>query len=116
MLDYESDDFNLDGDILDDILIDEFGLSPTYIHYWVLRDATIIATNSEILIPYEDTIKIYCEQNEKEENYDQIMQGINRFLSTSKKRLIKNGNCQNVFNILCNRYKAKLKKEKAKQK
>ena len=116
MLDYESDDFNLDGDILDDILIDEFGLSPKYIHYWVVRDATIIATNSEILIPYEDTIKIYCEQNEKEESYDQIMQGINRFLSTSKKRLIKNGNCQNVFNILCNRYKAKLKKEKAKQK
>ena len=113
--DYEAEDFDLNGDLLDNIMIEEFGLAPKYVMYWVLRDLVFIGIRGDIITAYEDTIKLYCEEKDKLNDYDVLLQGINRLFTSSNKRLVKKGSSQNTFHMLCERYKAMKNKKGRKQ-
>ena len=107
-IDYYSESFNMDGDLLDDVLIDEFGLSPKYSAYWVLRKLVLFSYDKEVKIPIEDVVRLYSEKNDVV--YETIFRSLERLFTTSTKRMIKKGNVSNSYNMLVERYKAKVKK------
>lgn len=111
--DYYSDDFDMNGDLLDDVLIDDFGLSPKYTTYWTLRKIVYFALEKELIINYDNICSLYAEENDIE--YDFLIQSINRLFTSSTKRLIKKGVSHNTFCMIIERYKARKEKKNGKR-
>lgn len=105
--DMNKEEINLDGDVLDNILMDEFGFKPNSTGYYALKSLVLFASENEFF-DYDNAMQMYAEKGLY--TYKSLINLFFKYFKTSSKRLVKNGLIPKTFQMIVERYNFKKNK------